>query len=84
MSTPLRVEIVPEAEADLNNVGRWTTENFGPRQADSYVESIFDAIAELAHDSHLPRSKARDEILLGLRTLTYGQARTSRTACDLL
>lgn len=56
------------AEHDLANIAAWTAENFGARQAEVYVEAILDTIEELAAGEPT-RSKARDEIAAGLRTL---------------
>ncbi len=56
------------AEDDLTNIAAWTAENFGAKQAEVYIDAILDTIEELT--SHEPgRSKARDEIALGIRTL---------------
>ena len=63
------VSLAAAAQADLDNIAAWTTENFGPAQAESYIEAILDAIDELAAPTSPPRSTARDEIATGLRTL---------------
>ncbi|MFN3464075.1 MAG: type II toxin-antitoxin system RelE/ParE family toxin [Terricaulis sp.] len=56
------------AEADLANIATWTTENFGAKQAEAYVESILDVVDELSAGEPT-RSRARDEIAPGIRTL---------------
>lgn len=56
------------AEDDLTNIASWTAENFGARQADVYIDAILDTIDELSSEEP-NRSKPRDEIGPGLRTL---------------
>ncbi len=56
------------AEEDLANIAAWTAANFGGRQADAYIEAILDTIDEFS-SGELLRSKTRDEIARGLRTL---------------
>jgi toxin ParE1/3/4 len=58
-----------EAENDLSRIAAWTIENFGPREAENYVDAILDTVDELASDPQSPRSKARAEIDADLRTL---------------
>lgn len=63
-----RIVLGKLAEADLVNVAVWTAENFGAKQADAYVDAILDTIDELSAGEPA-RSKARDEIAPGIRTL---------------
>jgi toxin ParE1/3/4 len=63
------VSLAAAAQTDLDNIAAWTTENFGPSQAESYVETILDTIDELTVSESPTRSLARDEIAKGLRTL---------------
>lgn len=69
----LKVILGARAEQDLANIATWTVENFGPRQADAYIDAILDAADELSSPSAPVRSKARDEIAPGLRTLHMAQ-----------
>lgn len=63
------VSLAAAAQADLDKIAAWTTENFGPSQAETYIEAILDTIAELAALTPPSRSLARDEIAKGLRSL---------------
>ncbi|HLX99307.1 MAG TPA: type II toxin-antitoxin system RelE/ParE family toxin [Roseiarcus sp.] len=63
-----RVRLGAEAELDFANILRWIAENFGVRQSRAYW-GITQAIGELADGPDVPGSKARDEIIPGLRTL---------------
>lgn len=47
----------------------WTTEKFGPSQAETYIEAILVAIDELTAPISPSRSLVRDEIAKGLRSL---------------
>jgi toxin ParE1/3/4 len=64
-----RVRLGAAAEVDFANILKWTTENFGQRQARVYRDILVQAIGELANDPEVAGSKARDEIAPGLRTL---------------
>jgi len=64
-----RVRLGAVAELDFANILRWTTDNFGARQARVYRDTLLRAIGELAHGPDVAGSKARDEIMPGLRTL---------------
>ncbi len=64
-----RVRLCAAAELDFANILGWTAENFGARQARVYRDMLVLAIGELANGPDLPGSKARDEIMPGLRTL---------------
>jgi len=63
------VSLATAAQTDLDNIAAWTTGNFGPTQAETYIEAILDTIAELTAPTSPPRSVARDEIAKGVRTL---------------
>jgi toxin ParE1/3/4 len=64
-----RVRLGALAELDFANVLKWTTENFGGRQAAIYRDTMLQAIGELANGPDVAGSRARDEIMSGLRTL---------------
>jgi toxin ParE1/3/4 len=64
-----RVRLGAVAEVDFANILKWTSENFGTRQARIYRDTLLRAIAELGRRPNVAGSKARDEIMPGLRTL---------------
>ena len=64
-----RVRLGAAAEVDFANILKWTTENFGTRQTRVYRDSLVQAIGELAEGPDIVGSRARDEIMAGLRTL---------------
>jgi toxin ParE1/3/4 len=63
-----RVRLGAAAELDFANILKWTTENFGARQSRVYRDTLVQAIGELADGPNVAGSKARDEIMPGLRT----------------
>jgi toxin ParE1/3/4 len=64
-----RVRLSAAAELDFANILKWTTENFGARQSRVYQDTLVQAIGELADGPNVSGSKARDEIMPGLRTV---------------
>jgi toxin ParE1/3/4 len=64
-----RVRFGAAAELDFANIVKWTTENFGARQSRVYRSTLVQAIGELADGPDVAGSKARGEIMSGLRTL---------------
>src|ERR1700687_66576 len=64
-----RVRLGAVAEVDFANILKWTAENFGARQAAIYRDTLAQAIGELAKGPDVPGSRARNEIMSGLRTL---------------
>jgi toxin ParE1/3/4 len=77
-----RVRLGAAAELDFANVLKWTTENFGGRQARAYRDTIVQTIGELSEGADVAGSKAREEIMPGLRTLHV--ARQGRRGSHLL
>lgn len=64
------VRLAAAAEADLENILRWTEDQFGEVQARAYAATLFAALEELARSG--PRTlgvKARADIANGLLTL---------------
>lgn len=64
-----RIRLGAAAEVDFANILKWTTENFGARQSRVYRDTLVQAMGELAEGPDVAGSKARDEIMPGLRTL---------------
>lgn len=64
-----RVRLGAAAELDFANILKWTTENFGQRQARAYRNTIVQALGEPTQGADVAGSKARDDIFPGLRTL---------------
>ena len=64
-----RVRLSAPAELDFANILKWTAENFGARQSRVYRDTLVQAIGELTDGPDVAGSKARDEIVPGLRTL---------------
>ena len=64
-----RVRLGAAAEVDFANILKWSTENFGARQSRAYRDTLVQAIGELAGGPNVAGSRARDEIMSGLRTL---------------
>ena len=63
------VRLGAAAEVDFANILKWTTENFGARQSRVYRDTLVQAIGELADGPNIAGSRARDEIMAGVRTL---------------
>lgn len=64
-----RVRLGAAAEVDFANIVKWTAENFGARQSRVYRDTLVQAMGELADGPSVAGSRARDEIMPGLRTL---------------
>ena len=70
---PFLIRLSPEAVRDIDEVLRFTAENFGDRKCDQYRDLIRDALAELSQDPFSIRSKARPEIHSTVRTFHIGR-----------
>jgi toxin ParE1/3/4 len=77
-----RVRLGAAAELDFANIVKWTSENFGARQSRIYRDTLIHAIRELGEGPDVMGSKARNEILPGLRTLHV--ARRGRRGSHIL
>lgn len=69
------VRLTAAAENDFSNILRWTAEQFGTVQAQSYAETLSAAIEALKAGPDVPGSRRRDEISTGLMTLHVARGR---------
>ncbi|MBM3344097.1 MAG: type II toxin-antitoxin system RelE/ParE family toxin [Betaproteobacteria bacterium] len=63
------IRLGASAEADFQNILRWTASQFGPRQAHVYAQTLTAAITALGDGPTVIGAKARDDIAKGLYTL---------------
>lgn len=63
------VRLSAAAQADVERIAQWTTEQFGPSQAVAYGRTLSLALDALSEGPAVIGAKARDEILKGLFTL---------------
>lgn len=67
---PRRFRITPRALADLHDIGRYTAENWGKTQRDTYLAEIDARFAWLAQN---PRAgKQRDDVAAGYYSFPQG------------
>ena len=79
MSALWKVRLAARAELDFSEIITWTIENFGERQARTYVETLSLAIEALHDGPEQLGAKARDDIGPGIRTLHVArQGRSGR------
>ena len=73
------------AEADLDDIARFTVANFGAAQANSYRSLILRALDSIADNPLRPSSHAQGEIREGLRSfrITLAGARASMASHSL-
>ena len=64
-----RVRFGAAAELDFANIVKWTAENFGARQSRVCRDTLVQAINELTNGPDVAGSKARGDIVSGLRML---------------
>ena len=64
-----RVRLGRTAEADFENILRWTTEHFGETQARVYAETLTTTIKALATGPDVIAAVRRNDIAKGLMTL---------------
>ncbi len=67
------VRLSDTAEADYDDILRWTAERFGATQAASYGDLLAAALARLERGPTIAGARPRDEIGAGLRTLHVGR-----------
>ena len=79
MSALWKVRLAARAELDFSEIITWTIENFGERQARTYVETLSLAIEALHDGPEQLGAKVRDDIGPGIRTLHVArQGRSGR------
>jgi toxin ParE1/3/4 len=64
-----KVQLSTAAGADLQDIVKWTTKQFGVRQARSYAETISAALQALSSGPTITGVKARDDISKGIHAL---------------
>ena len=69
MSKSWQLRLADQAELDLQDIAVWTAQNFGPRQADDYIETVTQAIEALYDGPAILGARERDDIGPGIRTL---------------
>lgn len=63
------VRLAAAAEADIEDILRWTAERFGERQAQTYANTFAAALEELSEGPEASGARARGEVAKGLFTL---------------
>jgi toxin ParE1/3/4 len=76
------VRLTAAAEADFEEILRWTADQFGEAQARIYAETITAALNDLAAGPTIVGATERDDILKGIFTLHV--ARKSRKGRHLV
>ena len=74
-SADWEVELSSAAEADLRQIVRWTTRQFGSAQAASYGQLLRDALKALEAGANITGARRREEIGAGYRTLHIARNR---------
>lgn len=67
------VRLPDAAEADYDEILRWTTQRFGVAQAAIYGDLLAGALVRLVRGPAIAGARQRDEIGLGLRSLHVGR-----------
>ena len=82
MSSSGRFILAPGARRDLASILRESGRQFGPLQQERYAVLIDAAIARVAAEPRCTGSKARDDILDGLRSFHLGLVARRRSAAS--
>ena len=64
-----RVRLTTSAETDFQDILRWTSEQFGETQANTYADTLSEAIKALTAGPDIAGAKERDDITEGLMAL---------------
>ena len=70
-----RVNVTRAADADIEEIHRWTEDRFGPAQGDAYATAIASAIKALAAGPRVRGGRRRGDIRPGLYTLHLSRRR---------
>lgn len=69
MAARSRVRLAARAEQDLSGILRWTHDQFGQGQAETYRDTVLSAIHELGRGPELAGARDRGDITPGLKSL---------------
>lgn len=72
---PWQVLLTAAAEADFQDILRWTVEQFGEAQARAYAQTISDALAALTEGPAAIGVRTRNDIAQGIMTLHVARRR---------
>lgn len=75
MSVVWRVSLAAAADADIEEILRWTTVKFGQRQALIYEETIFLAIDALTQGPAMSGARRRSDLMPDVYTLHVARKR---------
>ena len=64
-----RVRLTTSAETDFQDILRWTSERFGEPQANTYADTLSEAIEALTAGPNIAGARQRDDIAEGLMGL---------------
>ncbi len=64
-----RVRLTTSAETDFQDILRWTSERFGETQANTYADTLSEAIEALTAGPNIAGARQRDDIAEGLMAL---------------
>ena len=64
-----RVRLTTSAETDFQDILRWTSERFGETQANTYADTLSEAIKALTAGPDVTGARPRDDIAEGLMAL---------------
>jgi toxin ParE1/3/4 len=70
-----RVRLTSAAQNDLREIGNWTAEHFGRVQAETYAETIAEAIAALVDGPAVMGVKERGDIAPGMFSLHVARSK---------
>ena len=70
-----RVHITPAADADIEEIHRWTEQRFGAAQAAAYANAMANAITALIAGPRVRGGRARADIQSGLYTIHLSRFR---------
>jgi toxin ParE1/3/4 len=70
-----RVNVTRAADADIEEIDRWTEQRFGSAQAQAYATAMADAINALAAGPEVRGARARTDVQSGLYTLHLARFR---------